>query len=77
MAGLEGPSGVLGSRGEGDAELEQAEDHGGEVLEEGVVVLGVLLNPRLELLVLNKSHVSGQHHQGLGALVLVLLKAVG
>ncbi|KAI6760215.1 hypothetical protein HG531_013416 [Fusarium graminearum] len=53
-----------------------SEDDVGEVLEESVVVLGVLLNPRLELLVLNKSNVAGKHHERLGGLVLVLSRAV-
>lgn len=71
-SGLESPSAALGAGSKGDAELEETEDDGGEVLEEEVVVLGVLLDPGLELLVLDKSHIGGKHHQGLGGLVLVL-----
>lgn len=70
--GLEDPALVLGALGEGDAQLEQLQGNGGEVLEEQVVVLGVLLDPGAEGLVLGQDNVGGQHHQSLGGLVLVL-----
>jgi hypothetical protein len=71
--GLE--SKALGALLEGDAELKELDNDGAEVLEEGVVVLGVLLDVGLHGLVLNEGNVGGQHHQGL-ALVLELLGAV-
>src|SRR5689334_16656818 len=67
--GLEGPP--LGALGERHAQLKELGDDGREVLEEEVVVGGVLLHPLLELLVLDKGHVGGKHHQALGLLVLV------
>lgn len=76
VGGLEGPSVVLAALGERNTELEQLNENGGEVLEEQVVVSGVLLNPRLESLVLNKDNIGGKHHEGLGGLVLILLGAV-
>ena len=75
--GVEGLEGVgLGILLEGNAELEELDDDGREVLEEEIVVVGVLLDPDLELLVLDEGHVGGKHHEGLGLLVLVLLGAV-
>lgn len=76
MGGLEAPSAVLAALSKGNAELEEAENDGGEVLEEQVVVGSVLLNPRSEGLVGGQDVVSGEHHQGLGGLVLELLGAV-
>jgi hypothetical protein len=70
---LQGPSLVLGSLGEGNTQLEQLGDDGGKVLEEEVIVLGILLDEWLELLVLDQSVVRGQHHQGLAGFVLVLI----
>jgi len=61
---------------EGNSKLEELQDDVAEVLEEGIVVLGVLLDEGTELLVLDKSHVGWQHHKGLRSLVLVLLRAV-
>lgn len=61
---------------EGNTELEKLHDDVGEVLEEGVVVLGVLLDVRLEALVLDQGHVGGKHHEGLGGDILELLGAV-
>lgn len=72
--GLEDPA--LGVLGEGNAELEELDNDVGEVLEEELVVGGVLLNPLLESLVLDEGHVGGKHHEGLGLLVLILLGAV-
>lgn len=76
VGGLEGPSVVLAALSERNTELEQPDENGGEVLEEQVVVGGVLLNPGLESLVLNQDNIGGKHHEGLGGLVLVLLGAV-
>ena len=74
--GLEGPALVLRALGKGNTELKETDNDGREVLEELVVGLGVALDVGLELLVLNEDHVGGQHHEGLGGLVLVLLGAV-
>ena len=69
---LEGPPLVLGTLGEGDAQLEQLGDDGRKVGEESVIILGVLLDVRLELAVLDERIVGRQHHERLGRLVLVL-----
>lgn len=76
VGGLEDHLLILGTLGEGNAELEELDDHSGEVLEEEIVVGGILLDPGLELLVLDESHVGGKHHEGLGLLVLILLGAI-
>lgn len=76
VGGLEGPSVVLAALSERDTELEQLDENAREVLEEQVVVGSVLLNPRLESLVLDQSKIGGKHHEGLGGLVLELLGAV-
>jgi len=73
VGGLEGPSALLGALGEGNTKLEELEDHGGEVLEEELLILGILVDPLSEALVSDKGHVGGKHHQGLGGLVLILL----
>lgn len=72
--GLEDPA--LSVLLEGNTELEELDNDVGEVLEEELIVGGVLLNPLLELLVLDEGHVGGKHHEGLGLLVLKLLGAV-
>ena len=72
--GLEDPA--LGVLGERNTELEELDNDVGEVIEEELVVGGILLNPLLELLVLNEGDVGGEHHEGLGLLVLILLRAV-
>lgn len=61
---------------EGTAELQKSREGLGELREEVVVVVSVLLDPLLELLVLDKSVVSGEHHEGVGLVILVLLGAV-
>lgn len=66
----------LGVGLEGHTKFEKSSDDGSEVLEEEVIILGVLLNPRLHRLVLDESIVGGQHHQALGLGVLVLLGTV-
>lgn len=71
-SGLHVPSLVLGALGKRNTQLKQLGNNGGEVLEEQVVVLGILFGPGLELLVLDEDHVGGKHHEGLGGLVLVL-----
>jgi hypothetical protein len=55
------------------AELEKLRDYGSEVLEEKIIILSICLDPLLEGLVRNESHVGREHHQGLGGLILVLL----
>eukprot|EP00123_Amoebidium_parasiticum_P009194 comp19321_c0_seq1/m.22202 comp19321_c0_seq1/g.22202 ORF comp19321_c0_seq1/g.22202 comp19321_c0_seq1/m.22202 type:complete len:334 (+) comp19321_c0_seq1:380-1381(+) len=57
------------------AKVHQSSESGGEVLEEGLLLLGIQLNILPELGVPDKSHVSGQHHQVTGG-VLVLLGAL-
>ena len=49
---------------------------GSKVFEKEVLVLGVLLNPRKELVVFNESNVCGQHHVLTGFLVRVLQRAI-
>jgi hypothetical protein len=57
-------------------QLEQGNNGIAKVLEECVVVLGILLGVLSEALVLDEFHVGGQHHQRLGLDVLELLGAV-
>lgn len=76
VGGLEGPSVVLAALSKRNTKLEQLDENAREVLEEQVVVGSVLLNPRLESLVLDQGNIGGKHHEGLGGLVLELLGAV-
>lgn len=48
----------------------------GEVAEEGLLVLGVLLRVLAELLVGRERHVGAEHHEALVRLVLVPARAV-
>lgn len=73
LGGLEGHT-LLGL--EGNTELEKSHDNIGEIVEEGVIVLGVPLDVGLEALVLDQGHVGGQHHKSLGGDILELLGAV-
>jgi len=73
LGGLEGHALLSLER---NTELEELHDDVGEIVHEGVVVLGVLLNVGLEALVLDQGHVGGQHHEGLGGDILELLGAV-
>ena len=57
-------------------ELEQLDNDIAKLLEEDPVVLGVPLDVRLEVRVLDERHVGRQHHEGLAARVLVLLRPV-
>ncbi len=57
---------------EGNTQFEESGNDSGEVLEEKVLILGILLNPGSEALVAYKSHVSWQHHERFGGLILVL-----
>jgi hypothetical protein len=70
---LEGPSLILSSNSERDAKFEELQNDAREIVEEGIVVLGILLDPLLERLVLYKRHISWKHHKGLGALVFILI----
>merc|ERR1712113_502579 len=72
---LEDESGVL-TGGEWHTKLEQLDKNLGEVVEELLLALRVLLNDRLKALVLNEGHVGRQHHQALSADVLELLWAL-
>lgn len=72
LAGLED---VTVLRFEGNAELQKLGKGIGELVEEGLAVLGVTIDVLLELLVLDKCQVSRQHHQGLGLVVGVLGRA--
>lgn len=71
MRGLEDHPVLLGL-GEGNTELEELKQDGGEVLEPGLLILGVSLNMRLEGLVGDESHVGGKHHERFGGLVFIL-----
>lgn len=75
LGNLEGHASGLVSL-KGDTELEKLDDDTLEVLEESLVVVGVLLNHRSEDLVLDEDHVGGKHHESLGGDVLELLGAV-
>lgn len=66
----------LGVLVEGASELKELLDDGSKVVKEALLVLGVDLSPLAELLVLHHGHVSGQHHQRLGLLVLELLRTI-
>ena len=57
-------------------ELQQFHHDVSELGKEDLVVLGVALHVLLELFVLDKSHIGGQHHQRLASHVLELLRAV-
>jgi len=57
-----------------DTELKELLGNLGKVLEELLLILGVDLDPLAELLVLGHGHIGGQHHKGLGLLVLELLR---
>lgn len=59
---LELPSLVLRTLSKRYTKLEQLDNYIPEVVEESVVILGVLIDKSLELLVLDESHVCGQHH---------------
>lgn len=72
VGGLEHHPALLRGLGEGHAQLEELEDDGREIVEEGLLVLGVPLDVRLERLVGHERHVGGQHHERLGRLVLIL-----
>jgi len=70
--GLENHRRLIGSLSEWNAQLEELCDDSSKILEEELLVLGVLINMLLEALVRDKSHIGGQHHESLGSLVLVL-----
>ena len=72
---LEDESGVL-TGSERHTKLEQLDEDLGEVVKEFLLALRVLLNDRLEALVLDEGHVGRQHHQALGADILELLRAL-
>lgn len=61
---------------EGNAELQKLDVDIGELLEEGILVLGVTVNVLAEDLVLDESNIGGQHHQGGGGLVGELSRAI-
>lgn len=66
----------LGILLEWNTKLEKGGDDLGEVVEESLVVLGVLLDPWKETLILDQDVISWQHHQRLGLLILQLLWSV-
>ena len=72
MRGLEDHPALLGGLGKGDAELEELEKDSREVLEPGLLILGVALDVLLEGLVGDEGHVGGEHHEGFGGLVFIL-----
>ncbi len=59
VRGLEDHLGLLGSFSEGDTEFEELGDDGGKVLEEEIIILGVLLYPLLEGFVGYEGQVGG------------------
>jgi len=68
---LENPPILLVTR-ERDTQFKQPHNNIREILKEEIVVIGILLHPRLKFLVLDERHVGWQHHQTLGALILIL-----
>lgn len=72
MCGLKGHACLVGVLLKGHTELKEPEHDVAEVLKEETLVGGVLLDPWVELLVVDESHVSWEHHEGLGGLVFVL-----
>lgn len=61
---------------EGHAELKELDKDIRELLEESIAVLGIALDVLLEGLILDKGHISGQHHERGSGLVSVLKRAV-
>lgn len=61
---------------EGDTELEELDDDVSELIEEDLIILGVTFDVFLEFFVFDQGHVGGEHHEGLGGDVLVLLGTV-
>ena len=57
-------------------ELQQLDKHVAEFLEEDPVVLCVPLHMLLEARILDKGHISRQHHERLAPRILVLLRSV-
>jgi hypothetical protein len=62
----------VGTLSERNTEFEELGDDSREVLEEKFLILGVLVDVCLKGLIGYEGHVGGQHHEGLGGLVLVL-----
>mmetsp|Transcript_490 Transcript_490/g.932 ORF Transcript_490/g.932 Transcript_490/m.932 type:complete len:315 (+) Transcript_490:486-1430(+) len=60
----------------GNAEVDELAEGRRKVREERLLRLGVLLDVRLELVVLDQRQVGGKHHQRAGLLVLVLFRPV-
>ena len=61
---------------EGDTQLKELDKDIRELLEEDITVLGIALDMGLEALVLDQSHISGQHHQSGSGLVSELSWAI-
>lgn len=70
------PLALHAARSKRHAELKEPHDDVGEIPEEGIVILRVLLHHGAELLVLDEGHVGRQHHQGFGLGILELLGTV-
>ena len=70
---LKSPPIVLSTLSKRNTKLEEFEDDSREVLEEGIIILGVTLNMLLEGLVLDEGHVGRKHHERLRSLVLILI----
>lgn len=66
---------ILGLALERHTKLQKLDVNVSELLEESIVVLSITLNVLLEGLVVDQSHVGGQHHEGGGALVGELSRA--
>lgn len=61
---------------EWDTQLEKSGDNLGEIVEERIVILSVLLDPWHEALILDQNVIGWQHHQRLRLLILQLLWSI-
>ena len=59
-----------------NTELEESGNDLGEVVEESIIILGVLLDPWQETLILDQNVIGWKHHQRLSLLVLELLWSI-
>lgn len=75
LRGLEDKA-ILRLDSEGHTELKELDKDIRELLEKDIAVLGIAVDVGLEALVLNESHISGQHHESGSGLVSELSRAV-
>jgi hypothetical protein len=59
--------------GEGYAKLQKLDKSVGEFLEENVHIFCISIHVLLEFFILDQSHITRKHHQGLGGVVCELL----